>query len=175
MLAIDGICVHSDPCIWQVSWSILSATKNQSRSSTCHTAAKPLDANYLEEGEIIPTPLGREWCHHLDSSVKSIRPVFIAVQPEHIATKLFVGYWMVCAPRGLQSWRLGPSAHSALVITANKGCVSTKHHRLDRRSHLPASSAWLSELLEQDGFFVASKEGWGPRRRQKTLTWVKIK
>lgn len=46
----------------------------------------------LGGGEIIPTPLGREWCHHLDSSVKSIRPVFIAVQPEHIATKLFVGY-----------------------------------------------------------------------------------
>lgn len=105
-------------------------------------------------------PLGREWCHQLDSSVKSIRPVFVAVQPEHIATKLFVGYWMVCAPQGLQSWRLGPSVHSALVITANKGCVSAKHHRLDRRPHLPASSAraLLSELVEQNGFFETSKE-----------------
>lgn len=70
--------------------------------------AKPLGANYLE-GKIISMPLGREWCHYLDSSVKNIRSAFIAVQPEHIATKLYVGYWMVCAPWGLQSWRLGPS------------------------------------------------------------------
>lgn len=88
----------------------LSSLLQRIRAGTVHAMllAKPLDANYLE-GKIIPMPLGRERCHYLDSSVKNIRSAFVAVQPEHIATKLFVGYWMVCAPWGLQSWRLGPS------------------------------------------------------------------
>lgn len=137
----------------------LSSLLQRIRAGTVHAMllAKPLDANYLE-GKIIPMPLGRERCHYLDSSVKNIRSAFVAVQPEHIATKLFVGYWMVCAPWGLQSWRLGPSLLPLPWLPQQTRCVSAKLHKLDRRPHLHASSACFSGLLEQNGFFVTSRE-----------------